>query len=863
MDEGGDEKAGHQKKEHLCDESVLATLHQYQQTGHLCDATVISSDGRQIVAHAAVLAAANSMLAQELSECERGSYTISLPLNDIETEAFILFAYTGEKNVSKLDDLSQLHVFCEECETLSHDRRIIGNLDDFAEKGLFCNMACCNASGEIQPTYSFLMAAKCDFISQHIKTGSIVYVNISDDVTSFEKSLSDLASHDSNYLDKYTFDGGGELEQSLDKMTGNETYTCTMCNKSYRTKGVLMLHMCFHSREIINDYGIHHTIPESTYESEINNEGLIEEKMVISLHDEHNALGQHHTNAGPMSATLAQHCVNNVPIPFLYCDRPTSGDDEEYSQIKRPKKITTNNKTYTCVTCKESFKKKRELKQHQTVHSENLEIKQVTTDDRPYGCIKCAKSFRRKHELKQHQAVHTAEKPYTCDICQRGFSLLGNMLKHQSVHTGEKPFKCDLCQKSFRTKNELRQHDSVHTSDRPHVCDICKKGFTLVSNLMAHKRLHTDEKPFVCDNCQKSFSQKNSLRYHELYFCKTCGKCLQSKRKWEQHKCNLKSDDSLGIVVPNTTSDNGVIHERIYPCETCNKSFGTKSCLRRHQAVHDDQPYQFMCDICGKRLKSKYILTEHKLTHRDSKPHICSTCDRGFRRKHELKEHQYLHTGVKPFKCPTCEKFFGTKAILRMHEQTHITDRPFVCTVCDKAFKKNYELVGHARVHIADRPYICTTCNGTFKTKSNLKLHEQLHTNNKPYECPTCKKLFRRRGDMRLHEREHTGDKPHSCDMCVKRFSTLGRLRAHAITHTGEKLHKCGTCNKTFGQKYTLTEHERIHSGVKPYECDKCGKKFGVKQRLLKHCRRISCIYRKNNSRLTKLLSDNVKDVLS
>ena len=78
-------------------EILLATINGYQQRGHLCDVTLISSDGREFHAHAGILAAASSVLAQELSACERGNYTIKMKMNYMGTDAIIHFAYTGLK----------------------------------------------------------------------------------------------------------------------------------------------------------------------------------------------------------------------------------------------------------------------------------------------------------------------------------------------------------------------------------------------------------------------------------------------------------------------------------------------------------------------------------------------------------------------------------------------------------------------------------------------------------------------------------------------------------------------------------------------------------------------------------------------
>ena len=125
----------------------------------------MSSQGQEFVAHAGVLAATSSMLAQTISECHGGNYTIVMPLSSIVTDAFVKFAYTGLRHPSHTRDETKLELFCDLYDEKSHDEHIISSLSNFAEKGLFCNMAWCNAEGLTQPTHSYIVAAQFDFMS--------------------------------------------------------------------------------------------------------------------------------------------------------------------------------------------------------------------------------------------------------------------------------------------------------------------------------------------------------------------------------------------------------------------------------------------------------------------------------------------------------------------------------------------------------------------------------------------------------------------------------------------------------------------------------------------------------------------------
>ena len=64
---------------------------------------------------------------------------------------------------------------------------------------MFCSMAWHSLDEEMQPTQLFLMAAKYNFISQNIETGSFVYLRILDD---FCAALL-VSSPFSNVMDAY------------------------------------------------------------------------------------------------------------------------------------------------------------------------------------------------------------------------------------------------------------------------------------------------------------------------------------------------------------------------------------------------------------------------------------------------------------------------------------------------------------------------------------------------------------------------------------------------------------------------------------------------------------------------------------
>ena len=158
---------------------LLKTLYLFQKKGQLCDLTLVARDGQESVAHAGVLAAACSLMRKELEDCDRGIYTIMTPLTQREILAFIHFAYTGKvMNIPlyRVDIFKKMSLLQSE-NKMSHIRTVVKLLYEFADKGLFCNTACCRRNGEREPAQSYVLAAKHALLT-HIPNDSMTFVHL-------------------------------------------------------------------------------------------------------------------------------------------------------------------------------------------------------------------------------------------------------------------------------------------------------------------------------------------------------------------------------------------------------------------------------------------------------------------------------------------------------------------------------------------------------------------------------------------------------------------------------------------------------------------------------------------------------------
>ena len=68
-----------------------------------------------------------------------------------------------------------------------------------------------------------------------------------------------------------------------------------------------------------------------------------------------------------------------------------------------------------------------------------------------------------------------------------------------------------------------------------------------------------------------------------------------------------------------------------YCCLDWNKSYTTKSSLKKHIELRHLHIRKYVCDVCDKSFSSKMNLREHAYIHSGEKPFECDECGRKFR----------------------------------------------------------------------------------------------------------------------------------------------------------------------------------------------------------------------------------------
>ena len=279
-------------------------------------------------------------------------------------------------------------------------------------------------------------------------------------------------------------------------------------------------------------------------------------------------------------------------------------------------------------------------------------------------------------------------------------------------------------------------------------------------------------------------------------------------------------------------------------CKICGKLLSSKSSLRKHSRVHDENKQPCKCNICGKVLSNEFRWSVHMECHKKStkfhptkkypnKPIQiiqCGQCGMTFDRMNKLDQHYKTHLNIKCVKCPTCGAMFYTRSGLHSHKTRDHNENgiKYECYVCHNIFGEKSNLKIHIRRHYGDKPIQCGLCGKRYIFPHELRTHfEETHsTAVGSHQCEECGKVFINTNNLKKHINFNHVNLNLECSVCGKRFKRKGLLRSHSKTHTTERKFECLYCKKKFTIVKYLRMHNELHFNEKRYKCKFCGIAF-------------------------------------
>ena len=167
-------------------------------------------------------------------------------------------------------------------------------------------------------------------------------------------------------------------------------------------------------------------------------------------------------------------------------------------------------KKFICQDCGTPFSSNRALWNHQLrSHSS-----QVNSE---FKCSICDTKYINKYGLKIHMKKHDNISEL-CTVCGKEFTnqrdLKGHLRNHES-RLQKKKCKIPGCGAEFKYQVQLRIHQDEHSNIWRYPCHLCNKKYHKSTFLREHIiSFHEKRKPYFCEQCEFRTATHNNLNIH-------------------------------------------------------------------------------------------------------------------------------------------------------------------------------------------------------------------------------------------------------------------------------------------------------------------------------------------------------------
>ncbi|XP_055372506.1 zinc finger protein 616 [Condylostylus longicornis] len=410
--------------------------------------------------------------------------------------------------------------------------------------------------------------------------------------------------------------------------------------------------------------------------------------------------------------------------------------------------ILDERKPFVCQKCGIAFAREKALLSHKRIHANNSPS---------FECNNCNEIFYDIDSLNDHQRAHRFEESHSEYEPGQGDESDSN----DSSKYGE--FYCNICGMSFHRQDLLRRHSKSHIkkeaadngyvgAEMRHCCNVCGENFSEALDLLAHAEIHARSQPFKCVLCGETFLEEATIKKHvsnvhskELTTnsCVLCGKCCKDRKSLIKHAWEHSK-------------------EKNHSCSKCGKTFHNKARLNRHMVSHRNKTV--ICEVCQEEFPDGRSLMNHRHSHTNTSGKLfpCQECGKTFGSRSSQQIHIRIHTGERPYGCRYCWKAFADGGTLRKHERIHTGEKPYACSVCPRAFNQRVVLREHIRSHhsavdVKRGTYYCPVCSSDLSNSTDLIQHliqhSDMHTAMKRQPV-TGPRKYKRRRKLKPHELE-------------------------------------------------------------------------------------------------------------
>ncbi|XP_047039888.1 uncharacterized protein LOC124644508 [Helicoverpa zea] len=234
----------------------------------------------------------------------------------------------------------------------------------------------------------------------------------------------------------------------------SKTYPCNICNKNYKNKRTLQIHV---------------------------------DEVHFELNTRKFPCG-HCDKVFKTKGTLRIHW-NTVHLKINRTKCEICGADVSKNNINSHMRRHIDVKPFKCSfkPCGKRFKDKSDLKRHCLIHY----------PDRQYACALCHRRFARKTRLNKHVSRHLNGYDVQCDYCGDMFATKLRLSTHitRSHGPNSKIYICDTCDMVFHSRRSITSHLMYgHGAEHDRVCQICKEDLNNYQTLKEHYLKHHNVK---------------------------------------------------------------------------------------------------------------------------------------------------------------------------------------------------------------------------------------------------------------------------------------------------------------------------------------------------------------------------------
>lgn len=631
---------------------------------------------------------------------------------------------------------------------------------------------------------------------------------------------------------------GGKKKRRSDGPRSSGHYSCTVCQKRYKTICLLNAHM-----------GLVHK--DRRYAQIKRRKELLKYKqrlIALKKKNDQNKDGEDDTEERKKDEEVEEI-------------KKEAEDVEEEETVSEMKAEAGEEVEKTRRSRRSTRRKSRKLDDYETdlpelYRSDDEDIDMNAHYDDPYACPLCLKECHSENGLSEHlkRTKHgeVTVTPYPCLTCNRFFVDFKTLELHmtQSGHMGEEMGSLD---------GEITVTKQKSVSKRGillYVCSLCKREFVKEENCQSHCALKVCKKPWKksCPiiSCKKLFFENNMFFQHMYsehkseypFVCSVEGcKWLFFHTAALNSHVSAHSAEKDGHFPPPRPIEDG--RKR---CGYCGMLFTYNENLRQHvKKIHDNEIFGKFKEMVEHNKAAEPLSTNKKfLQVQKDKEEDVDKIDT-FKRMDKTQVTIRNHVSGEEFKCYTCDETFSHIDDVG----DHMVDTGH-CGLPLNALNGARDIRIRIR-NTGEQCYVCTLCKMEFKKKETIDKHVQDATCKKKYKrlCPimSCRILFRNFNYFKAHmSTMHKDEFPFKCQECGKEFEQTTALNSHRNSHYKDTQHiqtdvlnsdtpmTCHICKERFRNNRELREHkEKAHEIQRKYMCDICGKKYKRKENLKDH----------------------------